>query len=120
MRLFTTAAAFLAFLTLVGTADAGKGQKKKNKPISGTVVEVKADEMVLKTQAKKGAPVEEKTIKLSGETKYARITGKKKALQSAPATAQDVTKGASVTVSLKDGKADAVTIRAAKKAKKAK
>jgi hypothetical protein len=114
-------AAFLASLALVGSADAaGKGKKKKDKPVSGTVVEVKSDELVVKTQARKGAPVEEKTIKLSGETKYAKITGKKKAQQSVAATAGDVTKGALVTVALKDGKAEAVTIKAAKKTKKAK
>jgi hypothetical protein len=128
MRRFTLLLAFLASLALVSSAGADAGapgqkkaakkkveKKKVERPVKGTVVEVKKDEIIVKGAGKKG---KERAIKLGGETKFVKAAGKKKT-PSTPIKAEDVAKGATVTVTLKGGSADTVTIAAARKGKKA-
>src|SRR5207245_1005722 len=116
---------------LVTAADAGPkgGQKgaKKHDGVRGLVVSVKKDgdkdsgSLTVKVHhRKKGAPeqaAEEKTFKVTPETKFQKVSGPKGAREKTPATFADVRQGDHVAVRHKGDVATEVNIVARKKDK---
>ena len=117
----------VALTLAASTAEAGKGKKKKKKPVGGVVTAVVSKEngegtLSVKVGARKkkaGPPStesSEKKFSLTKETKFERLTGKKKSGETKPATVKDVTKSARVSIVADKGDVvEKVTIMAGKK-----
>src|SRR5579872_5644346 len=101
-------------LALAANAHAGDGAKKKAKkanknPLVGTVLTVKKDDgkdtgtftakvsAVKKKKDTTPATKEEKTFKITSETKFTTVTGKKTNLVATPAKLSDLSEGKFVT-----------------------
>src|SRR5437762_2953584 len=95
-------------LTLAATkAEAGKGKKKKH-PVGGVVTAVVTKENGEGTINVKVAPKKktastsseptEKKFSITKDTKFEKLTGKKKSGETKPATAKDVSKTARVEI----------------------
>lgn len=128
-------AALLIALLACCSAEAGdkaKG-KKKAKPVAGEVIEVKAEKgkeegtLVVKTQVKKkkgdatAAKPEEKTFKVSSDTKVVKVVGKKK--DGTPPEAfkfSQIEKGARIRIKANGDKVEEIQVLAAKKKEKKK
>jgi len=136
MRRFTLTALLAVFALVLSSSaraaddKADKKKKKAEKPVAGTVSEVKKDgdtgSLTVKVQANKkkdpNAVATDKTFKVTSQTKFEKVEGKgKKAAAEAGMSAKfvDVAKDANVVVTAKGDTAEVVKIIAAKKKKKA-
>jgi hypothetical protein len=130
----------VAVLVPASISEGAKAKAKKKKgshPVAGLVTAVDQDKekknqgtVTLKIAArkkKKGAPAAtpteatEKKFTITSETKFVKVTGKKKEKTESPASFDDVKSGSRIMVlASQDGKAEKVSISEAKKGKKKK
>ncbi len=112
---------------LAVSAEAGEAKKKKkNKGVSGVVVDVtkaengkdKLGQLTIKTHGKKGAEGMEVKIDIPADVKVEKIVGKKGQKETLEATFADLKVGQRLTVQMREGQAqaaDRVSIVARKK-----
>jgi hypothetical protein len=97
-RIFSVLVVVAALIVIGTTSEAA--QKKKG-AVVGVVIDVQKDSLKVITKAKKGIAGEEKTVSITKDTKIEKVTGKKGQQEKAPATLENIQKGAQVAVYLR-------------------